>query len=92
MATVDEEVARLRQDMDQLRNDIRGLSESFRELGVAKGREAMERARRTGASLKNEADALKARADHEIEEHPLTSVLISFGVGFLIGILLDRRR
>lgn len=39
-----------------------------------------------------QADAWKAKADQEIEEHPLTSVLMSFGIGFLIGMLLDRRR
>ena len=91
MASVDEEVVKLRKDMDQLRNDISALTTSFKQLGMQKGREAVARARRTGDALREEAGAWRAKADHEIEQHPLTSVLVSFGVGFLIGMLLDRR-
>jgi ElaB/YqjD/DUF883 family membrane-anchored ribosome-binding protein len=91
MANVDEEVAKLRKDMDQLRHDISTLTTSFKELGVQKGRAAVARAKRTGDALREEAGAWRAKADHEIEQHPFTSVLMSFGIGFLIGILLDRR-
>ncbi len=92
MASMDDEVAKLRKDMDQLRGDISTLTTSFKELGAQKGRAAIARARRTGDSVREEANAWRAKADHEIEEHPFTSVLVSFGVGFLIGMLLDRRR
>lgn len=91
MANVDEEVAKLRKDMDQLRDDIGALTSSLKEMGVQKGRAAMARAKRTGDSLREEAEAWRARADREIEERPFTSVLMSFGIGFLIGMLLDRR-
>ena len=91
MASVDEEVAKLRHDMDQLRTDISTLTASFKNLGVQKGRAAMNNARRRGDQLREEAEAWRAKADHEIEEHPFTAVLMSFGVGFLIGMLLDRR-
>jgi ElaB/YqjD/DUF883 family membrane-anchored ribosome-binding protein len=91
MAGVDEELTKLRKDMDQLRGDILSLTEAFRDLGMEKGRAAMEKAKRTGASMRNDADALLARADREIEERPLTSVLTSFGIGFLVGMLLDRK-
>jgi ElaB/YqjD/DUF883 family membrane-anchored ribosome-binding protein len=91
MAGVDEELTKLRKDMDQLRGDILSLTEAFRDLGMEKGRAAMEKAKRTGASMRSDADALLARADKEIEERPLTSVLTSFGIGFLVGMLLDRK-
>ena len=32
-----------------------------------------------------------AAAEHKIEERPLTSVLVAFGVGLVIGKLIDRR-
>ncbi len=92
MASVDEEVAKLRRDMDQLRGDITSMTATFKEMGAQRGRAAVARARRAGDSLREEAGAWRARADHEIEERPLTSVLTSFGIGFLIGMLLDRRR
>lgn len=92
MAAVDEEVAKLRKDLEQLRGDIAGLSEAVKEAGRERGRAAIDRAKRSGAAARTEMHALRERADREIEEHPLTSVLMSFGVGFLIGMLLDRRR
>ncbi|MFU8817259.1 MAG: hypothetical protein ACNA7W_18070 [Pseudomonadales bacterium] len=91
MAAVDEELAKLRKDMEQLRGDIMSLTEAFKDLGAEKGRAAMARAKSTGASVLNDADALKARAHREIEERPIASVLTSFGIGFLVGMLLDRR-
>jgi ElaB/YqjD/DUF883 family membrane-anchored ribosome-binding protein len=91
MAGVDEEMTRLRKDLDQLRGDILSLTEAFKDLGMEKGRAAMEKAKRTGASMRSDADALRARADREIEQRPITSVLTSFGIGFLVGMLLDRR-
>jgi ElaB/YqjD/DUF883 family membrane-anchored ribosome-binding protein len=92
MAGVDDELEKLRRDLDQLRGDILSLTETFRDIGLEKGRAAMEKAKRTGASVRSEADALRARADRGIEERPITSVLTSFGIGFLVGMLLDRRR
>jgi ElaB/YqjD/DUF883 family membrane-anchored ribosome-binding protein len=91
MAAVDEELAKLRKDMDQLRGDIVSLTEAFKDLGMERGRAAMEKAKLTGASVLKDADALRARADREIEARPITSVLTSFGIGFLVGMLLDRR-
>jgi len=91
MAAVDEELVKLKKDMDQLRGDIMSLTEAFKDLGMEKGRAAMARARSTGASMRDDADAVRARAHKEIEERPITSVLASFGVGFLVGMLLDRR-
>lgn len=89
---VDDEVTKLKKDMDQLRTDIGGLTEALKSMGAEKGREAVARAKQSGASMREEAEALRARANSEIEERPLTSVLMSFGIGFLIGMLLDRRR
>lgn len=92
MANVDEEFQKLRADMDQIRSDLAALTTALQEAGVAKGRETLDRAKRSTASLKEEAEALRARADREIEERPLTSVLTSFGIGFLVGLLMERRR
>lgn len=89
---VDREVDKLRRDIEQLRGDISSLTSSFKELGVQKGREAVARARRTGDALLEEAEAWRSRADREIEQRPFTSVLVAFGLGFLVGILIDRRR
>jgi ElaB/YqjD/DUF883 family membrane-anchored ribosome-binding protein len=90
--SVDDEVARLRRDFDQLRNDVSALLDSMKDAGARRGRESWERARQAGESLHEEVEQLQRQAESKIGDHPLTSVLSSFGLGFLIGLLLDRRR
>lgn len=31
------------------------------------------------------------QVEHQIEEHPMTSVGVTMGVGFIIGMLVDRQ-
>lgn len=92
MATASEqELAKLREDIEQLRADMGSLVESLKAAGIGQGRDALNRARQTGESLKSEAEELQRRAEAQISERPITSALTSFGLGFLIGMLLDRR-
>jgi ElaB/YqjD/DUF883 family membrane-anchored ribosome-binding protein len=92
MANVDEDVAKLRRDYDELRSDVQSLLNTMKDSGAQRGRDAWDRARRTGESLQEDAEELRHRAETKIGDHPMTSVLSSFGLGFLIGLLLDRRR
>jgi len=92
MATTNDDLASLRKDVEQLRVDVASLLNSLKSMGVERGREAVGRAKQTGEALRTEVEELQRRAEHEIGARPLTSVLTSFGLGFLIGILLDRRR
>jgi ElaB/YqjD/DUF883 family membrane-anchored ribosome-binding protein len=89
---VDDEVAKLRRDFEALRTDVSSLLDSMKNAGVQRGRENWERARQAGESLQAEAENLQRQAESKISDHPMTSVLSSFGLGFLIGLLLDRRR
>lgn len=91
MANVDDEMAKLRSDLDQLRGDMQSLVQAVKDSGVRQTRETLERAQRTGESLTEGVGDIPRRAEKQIGDHPLTSVLSSFGLGFLIGMLLDRR-
>ncbi len=87
-----EDVERLQKDIEKLRADINALIRDFREVGTEQGKAAFDRARRAGESFLSDAEELRKQADRKIEENPLMSVLVSFGVGFVVGKLLDRRR
>ena len=91
MANVDDEMAKLRQDFDQLRADMQSLVKTMKESGARRTRDTWEKAQRAGESLTGEVDELQKRAEKKIGDHPLTTVLSSFGLGFLVGLLLDRR-
>ena len=88
----DDEVAKLRRDFDELRKDVSSLLDTMKDAGAQRGRDSWERARRAGESLHEEVESLQRQAESKIGDHPMTSVLSSFGLGFLIGLLLDRRR
>ncbi|MGB7932641.1 MAG: hypothetical protein WCH04_10540 [Gammaproteobacteria bacterium] len=87
----DDELAKLRRDFEELRTDVSSLLDSMKNAGAQRGRESWERAKRTGESLHEEVESLQRQAESKIGDHPMTSVLSSFGLGFLIGLLLDRR-
>jgi ElaB/YqjD/DUF883 family membrane-anchored ribosome-binding protein len=92
MATAEDDLERLRRDVHQLRADISALVADVKDVSAQQRRAAVDRAREAGESLVNEAEAWRARADQHIEQNPLMSVLISFGVGYILGRLFDRRR
>lgn len=94
MATSDfsKDVDKLKSDMDELRKDVASIAEALKELGTEKGREAFARAEEIGERARRRASAAEERVSHEIEERPFASVLTAFGVGFVIGKLLDSGR
>jgi ElaB/YqjD/DUF883 family membrane-anchored ribosome-binding protein len=93
---IDKELNELKSDLSDLREDMASLLKTLRDAGIDQGQEAYERAyqraRRAGESVRTHADEAYSRIGREVEEHPLTSVLAAFGTGFVVGMLLDRRR
>ncbi|GGB42211.1 DUF883 family protein [Tistrella bauzanensis] len=99
---VDKEMEVLKADLAALRADLaKATRQSGRAAGV--GAEALsEKASEEMERLRGEVDRLMhvagergrgavRAAESTIEEKPLTSVLVAFGVGLVIGKLLDRR-
>lgn len=78
-AKTDQEVQSIRDDVDQLKQDLRSLLEGLGEEGRAKVH-----------SLETRMYSEKDRAEQCIREHPMTSVVAALGVGVLIGGLLRR--
>lgn len=85
------EINRLKEDMANLRSDMRDLLSAVKEAGVDRGHAAYERVRETGQKARHQAREAQEHVGEYIEEKPLTSMLVAFGTGFVIGMLLDRR-
>lgn len=81
----------LRADMDKLKADMSSLVETLGKLasdGTQEGARRVREAReRVGAQAEQSMQAVEA----QIAERPFISVLAAFGVGMVIGRLLDRR-
>lgn len=90
------EIATLKQDLGRLRTDFADIANSMLEAGRAEAGDARERVE---SELKDRLDQMRSAADraadrgrqakhsveHTIEERPLMSVVVAFGVGLLAG-------
>lgn len=84
----------IKDDLVKLREDIANLSSALKDVTSETVRERMEALRGridelTGDARSQSRQAMDDLADR-IEERPLTSVLVAFGVGILLGRLVDR--
>jgi ElaB/YqjD/DUF883 family membrane-anchored ribosome-binding protein len=91
---VEGEFGAVKDDLAKLRSDIANLSNALKELTSETVHERIDSLRGgidrlTGDAKLQSREMLEDLTDH-IEERPLTSVLIAFGVGVLLGRLFDR--
>ena len=91
---VEGEYGAVKDDLAKLRSDIANLSAALKELTASTVHDRID-------SLKGRIDSLTGDAKQQsrqalddlaerVEERPVASVLIAFGVGILIGRLFDR--
>lgn len=86
------DVDKLKNDLEEVRKDVAAIARTLKDLGLAKRGEAFKRAEELGERARTRAAGAEERFSHEIEERPFTSVLTAFGIGFIIGKLLDSGR
>lgn len=98
MAT--QEVTQLKKDIEALKGDIQQLSSTIKELVKDKATEGKSKAfdELHIDDLKEQLDSLKAKGkdglgsvEDEIKTHPLRSTALSFGVGFLIALMISKK-
>jgi ElaB/YqjD/DUF883 family membrane-anchored ribosome-binding protein len=86
------DVAALQTDIEQLRTDFTKLAETMRGMvgnGVAgEGHQLQTSTDKVWTEVKRHVGSVS----REIEEKPVASALTGFGVGILLGLLLNRRR
>jgi ElaB/YqjD/DUF883 family membrane-anchored ribosome-binding protein len=81
-------------DLEQLRTDIADLKSAFARLvddvkkGATKG--VGREAERLYSQLADTSERSASALAREVEERPLTALLIAFGIGFIGGRLLTR--
>lgn len=81
-------------DFETLKEEIETLRSDFAQLARHAGNGALDSLSEKGQQLYGRVhdggERVVRAASHEIEERPLTSVLIAFAVGFVGGRLLAR--
>ncbi|WP_455384159.1 DUF883 family protein [Acidihalobacter prosperus] len=90
----------LREDFDKLREDVGKLTETLKQLGLDRAHgtqerinerldEARERLRERVDAAGQRGRAYYDQVEGRVGEHPLSSLLTAFGIGFVIAKLLD---
>ena len=91
----------LREDFDRLRKDVGELADSLKDVGreqaAAAGQRARENLNGARERLRDSARAATGQGreyyeqlEHRVGDHPLSSLVTAFGVGFVLARLLDR--
>lgn len=97
---LEEQLKQLRSDFATLQEDVAALASALKESGTERIEgarlSAAERLRARSDELRRELRAAQARGRQTVDEvenllsdHPLGSVAIAFGLGFIIAKLLD---
>ena len=91
MATIDisKDIDRLRSEVDELRQDVAAYAHSAREMGLARGHDALERAERFGRHARKRVRRAEKQFSRNVEERPFVALIAAIGIGFLIAKLLD---
>jgi ElaB/YqjD/DUF883 family membrane-anchored ribosome-binding protein len=81
-------------DIDKIRGDIASLKDDFARVvkdlaSNAKG-EISDETKRLYAKLSQQSERSAKRLAREVEERPLTTLLLAFGIGFIGGSLMRR--
>jgi ElaB/YqjD/DUF883 family membrane-anchored ribosome-binding protein len=81
----------LSSDVEALRADLARLKEDLRSMGGSLADQARGSARSAKDAATAKWDDSVSAVHHQIEERPFTSVLVAFGVGLLVGKILDSK-
>jgi ElaB/YqjD/DUF883 family membrane-anchored ribosome-binding protein len=80
----------LQADFEQLREDMSALMKTVTRMADNGQREGLAKIKQAGAAATDRARHGIESAENTIVQNPLTSVLVAFGGGLLIGKLLSR--
>jgi ElaB/YqjD/DUF883 family membrane-anchored ribosome-binding protein len=86
----DKEIENLQRDLQALRQDVSSLTDSLKKMSAERVNAGLDSARASGEKFRQQAEEATRNLEQEIEARPFTSVLAAFGVGFIVGKLLDR--
>lgn len=81
---------RLKSDLESLRKDFASLSGTLREVAYARGEEGAAMVRDYADHARGQAEDYIAEAERAVVRNPLISVAAAFGIGYLIGRIMDR--
>lgn len=86
----DKDVESLKAEIAALKSDVSRLTETAKKTAGDTAARGRERARQAAEHSRDQAKETVGMVESEISERPITSIAAAFGIGFIIGKLLDR--
>jgi ElaB/YqjD/DUF883 family membrane-anchored ribosome-binding protein len=81
----------LRSNFNQLRTDFSNLTKTVSDISERRAAAGAEKLRSFAAEANSLKDAGLESATRHVVEHPVSSLLVAFSAGLLLGKLADRR-
>lgn len=80
----------LQEQMDTLRKDFASLTGTLKEMSAGYARDGQARVKNAADEAQKQVRDSLGRAQSEVEQRPFSSMAVAFGIGLLLGKLLDR--
>ncbi|SEN22180.1 Membrane-anchored ribosome-binding protein, inhibits growth in stationary phase, ElaB/YqjD/DUF883 family [Palleronia salina] len=80
----------LSRQVELLKGDIARLTDTIKDMGVAKGRAYSDEARRRANAMRSEAEHKVDEVEEYVRENPATALGIAALVGLIVGFLTRR--
>lgn len=81
----------LQEQLDALRKDFAEVTSTLKNLTTEYAHQSQEKVKATAQQAQQQAKESIARAQGEVEAHPYASMAVAFGIGLVIGKVLDRK-
>lgn len=88
----DQDVDKLRKEMDQLRNDMRSITDTLKTMATDRGERGYEQVKASVDQARDGARRASHAVESQIEDKPFSSVLLTFVIGLITGLLVQSRR
>jgi ElaB/YqjD/DUF883 family membrane-anchored ribosome-binding protein len=89
-ATYEKNLDQLRADFEALRSDVSSLVQTLKSDAIDQAHVGYDKLKQAGGQAADQVRVGAAAVERQIEDRPLTSVLAAFGIGFIIGKLMEK--
>lgn len=88
----DQDVEKLRTEVTQLRADMHSITETLKGIAAERTEKGYRQAREGVDHARDQARQAGKAVEHQIEDKPFSSVLLTFVIGLITGLLVQSRR
>lgn len=88
----DQDVDKLRSEVTQLRNDMRAITDTLKTMAADRTEQGYDQVKASMDQARTSARKASHAVESQIEDKPFSSVLLTFVIGLITGLLVQSRR